>query len=79
MVTAAGGAPAVITFTPRGAKPFSSAGAPARVMSTVGAAHIQVTSSAAARRNTAAASTLLRHTCLAPTAVTVHVKVQPLA
>src|SRR5262245_40329989 len=79
MVTAAGGAPAVITCTPRGAKPRSSAGALASAISTVGAAHSQVTCSAVARRNTAAGSTLRRHTCLAPTAVTVHVNVQPLA
>src|SRR5918993_3761521 len=79
IVTAAGGAPAVITFTPLGAPRFSSSGALASPISTVGAAHIHVTFSVAARRNTAAGSTFRRQTCFAPAAVTVHVNVHPLA
>src|SRR5688500_12534295 len=79
MVTAAGGAPAVMTPTPLGANAFASAGELASMISTVGAAHILVTRSSAAILNTVAASNFGRHTCLAPAAVTVHVNVQPLA
>ena len=43
IVTAAGGAPAVITPTPFGASAFTSAGAFASMISTVGAAHSRVT------------------------------------
>ena len=79
IVTAAGGAPAVITPTPFGAMAFASAGALASMISTVGAAHSRVILSSAAILKTVGASNFGRQTCLAPTAVTVHVKVQPLA
>jgi hypothetical protein len=45
MVAAAGGAPAVITFTPRGKRPRSASGPFATLMSTVGAALKWVTHS----------------------------------
>jgi len=49
------------------------------VMSTVGAAQSIVTRSAPDRRNTVGASTFRTQTCVAPTAVTIHTKVHPLA
>ena len=78
-MTAAGGAPAVITPTPFGAIAFASAGAFASMISTVGAAHSRVTFSCAAILNTVGPSNFGRQTCFAPAAVTVHVNVQPLA
>ena len=48
-------------------------------MSTDGAAQSIEMLSRAIRSNTTAASTLGRQTCTAPTAVTVHVNVHPLA
>ena len=48
-------------------------------MSTVGAAHRNVMPSPAMSRKTAAGSTFRRHTWHPPTAVTIHVNVQPLA
>src|SRR3989440_12682088 len=79
MVAAAGGAPAVTTLTPRGTSPRTATGALARAMSTVGAAHSQLTCSLRMSSNTRAGSTLGRHTCTPPTAVTIHTNVHPLA
>ena len=79
MVAAAGGAPAVITLTPRRTSPRASAGALASMISTVGAAHMCVTDSSRISRNASAGSTARRQTCAPPTAVTTHVNVQPLA
>ena len=79
MVAAAGGAPAVITFTPRRTSPRVSAGALASMISTVGAAHMCVTDSSRINRNASAGSTARRQTWAPPTAVTTQVKVQPLA
>src|SRR5829696_5954513 len=79
MVTAAGGAPAVITPTPFGAIAFTAAGALASMINTVGAAHRRVTFSSAATLHTVGPSNFGRQTCFAPAAVTVHVNVQPLA
>ena len=79
MVVAAGGAPAVTTCTPRGASRRTSAGAFARLISTVGAAQSQLTCSSRIRRKTAAGSGFERQTCVPPAAVTTHTKVQPLA
>ena len=78
-MTAAGGAPAVITCTPRGACFLSSAGALARAMSTVGAAHRRVTRSTAMSGKATAGSTARRQIWRAPAAVIVHVNVHPLA
>ncbi len=75
----AGGAPAVTTCTPAGTSPRTSAGAFASEISTVGAAHSQRIFSSRISLNTAAGSTLGRQTWVAPAAVTVQVKVQPLA
>ena len=79
MVAAAGGAPAVSTRTPGGTSRRSSAGALAMPISTVGAAQSIVTFSRPIRRKIAAGSTLRRQTCVAPAAVTIQTKVQPLA
>src|SRR5262252_6765292 len=79
IVAAAGGAPAVTTRTPRGAPARSSGGALAIAISTVGAAHSIVIDSRAIASNTRGGSTLRKHTWVPPTAVTIHVKVQPLA
>src|SRR6188474_3104035 len=79
MVTAAGGAPAVITPTPFGASALTSAGAFASMINTVGAAHSRVTFSCDATLNTVGPSNFGRQMCLAPAAVTVQVNVQPLA
>ena len=79
MVAAAGGAPAVSTRTPRGAPALRASDALASPMSTVGAAHRNVTASSATSRKTAAGSTFRRHTWHPPIAVTIQVKVQPLA
>src|SRR5688500_10172316 len=68
-----------MTPTPFGASAFTSGGAFASMMSTVGAAQRRVTFSSAAVLNTVAPSNFGRHTCFAPAAVTVHVNVQPLA
>src|ERR687887_614989 len=78
IVAAAGGAPAVITCTPAGAPARTAAGAFARPINTVGAAHIIVTRSAATVSNTFAGSTLRRHTWTAPAAVTTHTYLHPL-
>ena len=48
-------------------------------ISTVGAAHSMLTRSWLIVANIRAGSTLRRHTCVPPTAVTVHTNVQPLA
>src|SRR5436190_23276620 len=79
MVAAAAGAPAVTTRIPFGAPRFRSSGAFASEISTVGAAHSEVIDSSFINRNACTGSTLRRHTCTAPTAVTSHVYVQPLA
>ncbi len=79
MVTAAGGAPAVNTRTPRGTPVLSSAAALARAISTVGAAQRHVMASSLMSRKAAAGSTLRRHTWRPPMAVTIQVNVQPLA
>ena len=79
MVAAAGGAPAVITCTPRGTSPRTAAGALASVMSTVGAAHSIVTASSRISANARAGSTCRRQMWAPPTAVTTHGNVQPLA
>ena len=79
MVAAAGGAPAVTTRSPRGAPARTLAGAFAIPIKTVGAAHIIEIRSAAIASNTLAGSTLRRHTCVPPAAVTVHGNVQPFA
>jgi hypothetical protein len=79
IVAAAGGAPAVSTRTPRGTDPRALSGAPATPIKTVGAAQSIVTCSRRIASKTAAGSTLRRHTCAAPAAVTVHTNVQPLA
>ena len=79
MVAAAGGAPAVITRTPRGTSPRTAGEAFARVISTVGAAHSAVTDSSRIRPNARAGSTCRRQTCAPPTAVTTHTNVHPLA
>src|SRR6187397_3088779 len=68
-----------MTPTPFGAIAFTSAGAFASMISTVGAAQRRVTLSSAAILNTVGPSNFGRHTCFAPAAVTVHVNVQPLA
>ncbi len=49
MVAAAGGAPAVTTCTPAGTSPRTEAGALASEISTVGAAHSQLTCSSLSR------------------------------
>jgi hypothetical protein len=59
--------------------PCTAAGALASAISTVGAADSQVTRSSRIRAKTSAGSTLRRHTCVPPAAVTVQVKVHPLA
>ena len=79
MVAAAGGAPAVITLTPRRTSPRSAGGAVASMISTVGAAQRCVTDSSRSRRNARAGSIARRQTCAPPTAVSVHVNVQPFA
>ena len=79
MVAAAGGAPAVITCTPLGTSPRALAGAFARDISTVGAAHSQPTCSERTRSKTRAGSTLGRQMCRPPAAVMIHTNVQPLA
>src|ERR1700729_1685418 len=77
MVAAAGGAPAVTTWTPGGTAPRTSAGAFASEISTVGAAHRLPTCSWRMSWNTAPGSTLRRQTCVAAAAVTARVYVQP--
>ncbi len=72
-------APAVTTWTPRGTSPRTSGGVLARPIRTVGAAQSQVTPSRRTKSNTRAGSTLGRQTWVLPDAVTVQVKVQPLA
>ena len=79
MVAAAGGAPAVTTRTPGRTSPRISAGQLARPMRIVGAAQSIVTASSAMVAKTRGGSTRRRQTCVAPTAVTVQTKVQPLA
>ena len=79
IVAAAGGAPAVTTRTPRGVPAWTSAGAFATPISTVGAAQSMDTDSARMVSNTFTGSTFRRHTCVAPTAVTVHTNVHPFA
>ena len=79
IVAAAGGAPAVTTRTPGGTVPCADAGALASEISTVGAADSQPTRSSRIKEKTSAGSTLRRHTCVPPTAVTVQGKVHPLA
>ena len=61
------------------ARSRAAAGALASEMSTVGAAQSMVMRSSAMSSKTRAGSTLRRHTCAPPTAVTIHAKVQPLA
>src|SRR6185503_4485801 len=68
-----------MTRTPFGASAFTSAGAFASMISTVGAAHNLVTCSCEATLKIVAPSNFGRQTCFAPAAVTVHVNVQPLA
>ena len=68
-----------VTAGPGGAPLRTSAGAFAIPISTVGAAHSSETDSAAISSNTRTGSTLRRHTCLPPTAVTVHTNPQTLA
>src|SRR5260370_25763839 len=79
MVAAAGAAPAVTTRTPGRTPRRSSAGALAMAISTVGAAQSMVMRSSLTSAKMRAGSTLRRHTCVAPTAVTVQTNVQPLA
>src|SRR5215208_5886818 len=79
IVAAAGGAPAVTTRIPARAPRRDSAGAPATPISTVGAAQKIDTCSDAIASNTLVGSTFRKQTCVAPTAVTVHTKVQPFA
>src|ERR1700689_70857 len=79
IVAAAGGAPAVTTCTPVGTSPRTEAGALASEISTVGAAHIQVTFSSLIRVKIVAGSTLRRQMGIPAAAVTVQVYVQPLA
>ena len=73
MVSDAGEAPAVTTCTPGGTPPRTSSGVLASMMSTVGAAHNQLTSSVRISSNTRAGSITGRHTCVPPAAVTVQV------
>src|SRR2546425_9307135 len=70
MVAAAGGAPAVTTWTPGGTSPRTCGGALASPISTVGAADIQVTCSSRTSLKTADGSTLGRQMWVAPAAVT---------
>ena len=79
MVAAAGGAPPVTTCTPAGTLPRAEAGALASEISTVGAAHSQLTRSSLISPKVVAGSTLRRQTWVPAAAVTVQVKVQPLA
>src|SRR5574340_220753 len=79
MVAAAGGAPAVSTRTPGRALARASSGAPAMLISTVGAAQSIVTCSSLMVSKMVAGSILRRQMCLAPAAVTVQTNVQPLA
>src|SRR5260370_37146010 len=79
MVAAAGAAPAVTTRTPGRTPRRSSAGALAMAINTVGAAQSMVMRSSLTSAKMRAGSTLLRQTCVAPTAVTVQTNVQPLA
>src|SRR4029453_8426807 len=79
MVDAAGGAPAVKTRTPFGARRRRASGAFANEIKTVGAAHSIVIRSFAINSKTARDSTLRRQMWVAPAAVTVQTKVQPLA
>jgi len=72
-VAAAGGAPAVTTRTPAGTSPRVSAGAFAREISTVGAAHMRTACSSLISSKTRAGSTLRRQTCVPAAAVTVQV------
>ena len=79
MVAAAGGAPAVNTRTPGAAPRRSSSGALAMPISTVGAAQNMRDLLALDQLEDARGSTFRRHTCVPPTAVTIHTNVQPLA
>ena len=79
MVAAAGAAPAVMTCTPFGTSPRTSAGALASAIRIVGAAHSQPTFSLRMRSKTRAGSTFGRQMCVPPTAVMIQTKVQPLA
>src|SRR5216683_7941737 len=79
MVAAAGGASAVMILMPGRTLRRISSGALARKIITVGAAHITVILSLLMRSKAAFGSTFGRQTCVAPTAVTVHTYVQPLA
>src|SRR6266852_7428264 len=94
MVTAAGGAPAVSTRTFRRSGAFvgrvdpasagskvrrTSSGALAMLIRMVGAAQSRVIASSRISVKIARGSTLRRHTCVAPTAVTIQTKVHPLA
>ncbi len=72
-MAAAGGAPAVTTCTPAGTLPRTPAGAFASEISTVGAAHSQVTFSSRMSRNTSAGSTFGRQMWVPAAAVTVQV------
>ena len=73
IVAAAGGAPAVTTWTPAGTSPRTDGGALAIVISTVGAAHSQLTCSSLISPKIVAGSTLRRQTCVPAAAVTVQV------
>src|SRR5438132_4390455 len=57
---------------------FRCAGAWIKLESTIGAPHMCVTPFATIDGKISAGSTRLRHTCVAPAAVTAHVNVQPL-
>ena len=78
MVAAAGGAPAVTTRTPAGTSPRTDAGALASEISTVGAAHSQLTCSSLISPKMVGGSTLRRQTSIPPVAATAHGKHHPL-
>ena len=73
----AGGAPAVMMVTPERSA-LSASGDEYIIVSTVGAAHMLVTPCSSMSLNIWEASTLRRHRCVAPTAVTPQVWHQPL-
>ena len=73
-----GAAPPVITSTGWSKRRFAASGACTSMLSTIGAPHRCVTACSQIAANTAAGSTLRRHTCVAPAAVTAQVNVQPL-
>jgi hypothetical protein len=78
MTAAGGAAPAVIMRTPRRSPALVSAGACSIMFMTMGAPQRCVTPWSEMAPKMEPASTRRRHTCVPPSAVTVHGKHQPL-